>query len=202
MSRTCSNLPASLRVRAAVRCLLASTALLGAGAATAADFSIGAGGGADRGRGRCVESFACDRSDRYWKLFVGRQLVDAFDVQAVYFDAGRFRGGDTTPLGTEFGGTFEVSGVGLTGGYRWALAPSWSLAGRVGIAAVRTRFSYADASIGSASDTTAQPLGGLSVAYAITPAVRLSLDYDLTRFKVHKTHGSLQTLGLVAQYSF
>jgi hypothetical protein len=32
--------------------------------------------------------------------------------------------------------------------------------------------------------------------------VRLSLDYDLTRFKVHKTHGSLQMLGFAAQYSF
>ena len=42
----------------------------------------------------------------------------------------------------------------------------------------------------------------MSVAYALTPALRLSLDYDVTRFKVHKTHGSLQMLGLAAQYSF
>ena len=202
MFKAYSNPSTSLSVRAAVRCLLASTALLAAGVAAAADFSIGAGAGADRGRGRCVESFACDRNDTHWKLFAGRQLGEAFDVQVVYFDAGRFKGGDTTPLGTEFGGTFKVSGVGLTGGYRWALAPSWSLAGRVGIAAVRTRFTYADPSIDSASDTTAQPLAGLSVAYAITPAVRLSLDYDMTRFKVHKSHGSLQMLGLAAQYSF
>lgn len=202
MSRACPNPPASLPVRAAVRCLLASTALLAAGVASAADFSIGAAAGIDRGHGECVASFSCDRTDTHWKLFAGRQLGDAFDVQVVYFDAGRFKGGDTTPLGTEFGGSFKVSGVGLTGGYRWALAPSWSLAGRVGIAAVRTRFTYADPSIDSASDTTAQPLAGLSVAYAITPVVRLSLDYDVTRFKVHKSNGSLQMLGLAVQYSF
>ncbi|MCE9659206.1 MAG: outer membrane beta-barrel protein [Burkholderiales bacterium] len=202
MSRARPNSPASRRVSTAARSLLASTALLGAGAAAAADFSIGAGVGADRGRGRCVDSFACDRSDVQWKLFVGRQFSDAFDVQAVVFDAGRFKGGDTTPLGTEFGGSFKVRGVGLTGGWRWALAPSWSVAGRIGVAAVRTRFSYADGGTGAASETTAQPLAGVGIGYAITPAVRLSLDYDVSRFKVHKTHGSLQTLGLAAQYSF
>jgi len=32
--------------------------------------------------------------------------------------------------------------------------------------------------------------------------VRLSLDYDLTRFKVHTTRGPLQMLSLAVQYSF
>lgn len=202
MSIAYTTRPGSFPLRSSVRCLLASTTLLVAGAAAAQGLSIGAGAGADRGKGRCVDSFACDRSDTHWKLFAGRQFGDAIDVQAVYFDAGRFKGGDTTPLGAEFGGTFQVSGFGLTGGYRWAFAPSWSLTGRIGVAAVRTRFDYADAAIDSASETTAQPLAGLGVAYGITPAVRLSLDYDLTRFKVHKTHGSLQMLGLAVQSSF
>ena len=184
------------------RCFFAFAAFLGAGTAAAADFSIGAGVGADNGRGRCVDSFACDRSDTHGKLFVGSEVGAGFDVQAVYFDAGRLKGGDTTPLGTEFGGTFKVAGIGVTGGYRWAFAPSWSLSGRLGVAAVRTRFDYADATTGSASETTAQPLAGLGIAYAVTPAVRLSLDYDVTRFKVHKTQGSLQMLGVAVQYSF
>lgn len=193
---------ASLPAGAALRGLLASSLLCGAGAAAAADFSIGAGAGSDKGKGRCVDAFACDRNDAHWKLFAGLPLAGAFEVQAVVFDAGRFKGGDTTPLGSEFGGRFEVSGAGLTGGYRWAIAPSWSLVGRLGVAAVRTRFDYADATVGSASETTAQPLTGLGVAYALTPSVRLSLDYDLTRFKVHKSHGSLQMLGLAVQTSF
>ena len=193
---------ASPTLRSGVRWLFAAAALLGAGAACGADFSVGVGAGADRGRVDCVASFPCDRGSTHWKLTGGYQLSEAVDVQAVWFDAGRFKGGDTKPLGTEFGGTFRVSGFGLTGGYRWEFAPSWSLVGRVGLSAMRTRFDYANAAFGSASKTTAQPLLGLGLGYAITPTVRLSLDYDVTRFKVHTTRGSLQMLGVSAQYSF
>lgn len=196
------KLSALMTLRSGVRWLFAAAALIGASAAVAADFSVGVGAGADRGRVDCVASFPCDRGSAGWKLFAGYQISEAVDLQAVWFDAGRFKGGDTTPLGTEFGGTFKVSGFGFTGGYRWDFAPSWSLAGRVGLAAMRTRFDYANAAFGSASKTTAQPLLGLGLGYAIAPSVRLSLDYDLTRFKVHTTRGSLQMLGVSAQYSF
>jgi len=185
------------------RYLFAAVASTAAGPfAAAADFSIGVGAGIDRGRVDCVGSFPCDRSSTHGKLFFGYQINDAVDVQAVFFDAGRFKGGDTTPLGTEFGGQFKVNGFGITGGYRWALAPSWSLVARGGFAAVRTRFDYARADIGSASKTTLQPLAGLGLAYAITPSVRLGLDCDVTGFKVHTRRGSLQMLGLAAQYAF
>jgi hypothetical protein len=197
---TKSNDP--LTLRSSVRWLLGAAALIGAGPVAAADFSVGVGAGPDQGRVDCVGSFPCDRSSAHWKLSAGYQLGRTVDLQAVWFDAGHFKGGDTTPLGTEFGGTFKVSGFGVTGGYRWELAPSWSLAGRAGIAAMRTRFDYANAAFGSASKTTVQPLLGLGLACAVTPSVRLSLDYDVTRFKVHTTRGPLQMLGLAAQYSF
>ena len=192
----------SMPCSGARRVLGAAAALLAAGAASGADFSVGAGAGTDRGRVDCVASFACDRSSTHWKLFAGYQLSRVVDIQGVWFDAGHFQGGDTTPLGTEFGGTFKVSGFGLTGGYRWEFAPSWSVAGRAGFASVRTRFDYANSAFGSASKTTIQPLFGIGLGYAITPSARLSLDYDATRFKVHTTHGSLQMLGVAVQYSF
>jgi len=195
-----SRAPLILRCR--VRWLLAAAASITAGATAAADVSVGLGAGADRGRVDCVDSFPCDRSNTHWKLSAGYRISETVDVQVVFFDAGRFKGGDTTPMGTEFGGKFEVSGFGVTGGYRWQLAPSWSLGGRAGLAAVRTRFDYADAAVGTARKTTLQPMVGLGLAYAVTPAVRLSLDYDVTLFKVHETRGSLQMLGLAAQYSF
>lgn len=193
---------ALMPLRSSVRCLLGAAALIGASAAAAADFSVGVSAGADRGRVDCVASFPCDRGSAHWKLFASYQISEAVDVQAVFFDAGRFKGGDTTPLGTEFGGNFKVSGFGVTGGYRWEFAPSWSLGARAGLASVRTRFDYANLFFGSASKTTVQPLLGLGLSYAITPTVRLSLDYDVTRFKVHTTRGPLQMLGLAAQYSF
>ena len=182
--------------------LLGAAALLASGASFGSDFSVGAGVGTDRGRVDCVASFPCDRGSGHWKLSGAYQLSRAVEVQAVAFEAGHFKGGDTTPLGTEFGGIFKVSGFGLTAGYRWDFAPAWSLAGRAGIAAMRTRFDYANPAFASVSKTTTQPLLGLGLGYAVTPAVHLSLDYDGTRFKVHATRGSLQMLGVAAQYSF
>ena len=171
-------------------------------AAAANEFSVGLSAGADQGRVDCVTSFPCNHRSTHVKLTAGYQLAEAVDVQAVYFDAGRFKGGNTTPLGTQFGGTFKVNGFGLTAGYRWDLTPLWSVTARAGLASVRTRFDHANAVWGSASQTTAQPLLGLGIAYAITPNVRLGLDYDLTRFKVHTTRGQLQMLGVAAQFSF
>ena len=197
-----SHAPPTLRLRRRARCVFVATLLISAGAACGADFSIGLGAYADRGRVDCVASFPCDRSSAGGKLFAAYRISPAVDVQAVWFDAGRFKGGDTTPLGTEFGGTFKVSGLGLIAGYRWDFAPAWSLAGRAGIAAMRTRFDYANPAFASAGKTTTQPLLGLGLGYAITSAVRLSLDYDWTRFKVHTTRGSLQMVGVAAQYSF
>ena len=171
-------------------------------AARAYDFSVGIGAGAAHGDVDCVASFPCDHSGTAVSVWGAWQVGNGVDVRLQYFDAGSFKGGDTTPLGTEFGGKFKVGVTGLTGGYTWAFAPQWSLSGRVGVASVKTRFEYADPFTGSASKTTAQPLGGVSVGYAITPQLRLGLDYDLTRFKVHTTHGPLQMLGASAQYSF
>ena len=173
-----------------------------AGAACAGEVSVGLGAGADRGKVDCVASAPCDHRSTQWQLFADYALNDAVGLRAVYFDAGRFDGGDTTPQGLEFGGRFKVSGVGLTAAYRWALAPQWSLTARAGLAAVRTRFDYANPVWGSASKTTAQPLIGASVSYAITPAVRIAVDWDAARFKVHTTQGPLQMLGVSAQLSF
>lgn len=190
------------RRAAAWRGLLLSMAAVAAGGAQAAELSAGFGLSASHGKGRCVDSFSCDRSSAGGKLFGSYRVNDAFDLQAVYFDGHGFKGGDTTPLGTEFGGRFDVRGVGLTGGYRWMLAPGWSLTGRAGVAAVRTRFDYADDVLGSASKSTAQPLAGLRLAWQATPQIGIGLDYDVTRFKVHTTRGSLQMLGLAAQFTF
>ena len=208
MPKTIASSPVRLARRlgglphAALRGMLASLAVLAAGAAPAAGIEVGAGLSASHGKGRCVDSFPCDRSSGGGKVFAGYRFDDAWDVQAVYFGGHTFRGGDTTPLGTEFGGRFKVSGAGLTAGYRWSFAPAWSLTGRAGVASVRTRFDYADLELDSASKSTAQPLAGLRLAWQASPQVAVGLDYDVTRFKVHTTRGSLQMLGLAAQLTF
>lgn len=170
--------------------------------AHAEEFSLGAGAGIDRGKTDCVATYACDHASVHTKLFAGYRFGDGLELQALVFDAGRFDGGDISPLGTPFGGRFKVDGLGIAGGYRWGFAPGWSLKGQLGLARVRTRFDYAAPFSGDASRTTTQPLAGVSLAYAIAPNWQLSLDLDETRFKVHTTRGSLRLWGVATQYAF
>ncbi len=200
-----SRFSASLRRAAsvtAVRALLGVMAGTGAAAAGAQSFSIGVAAGPDQGRVDCVASFPCDRSSSHWKLSGAWRFVDDWEAQLSYFGGGRFRGGDPIPSEGDFGGTFRVEGIGLTAGYRWNFAPGWSAVGRLGAASTRTRFEYANALAGDVSKTTLQPLAGIGIGYALTPSVRIGVDYDVTRFKVYRTQGSLRMLGLAAQFSF
>lgn len=180
---------------------LASQAALAADDA-ATVFSVGAAGGAADGRVDCVQPYPCDHHAGYGKATASAWIASTVELQASYFRVGDLQGGDTTPLGTRFGGTFKLSGVGLTAGYRWALAPDWDLTARAGVAAVRARFAYAAPFSGEPSKTTVQPLGGLDLDYAITPALRVGLDYQATRLKAHVTRGTLQMIGVGVQFSF
>lgn len=186
---------------------LAAFAASAASAVPAADFSLGASAGTGQGRVDCVASFPCKRRSANFKLYAGHALTEAVELRAVYFNAGRFKGGGTTlagtpPAGLEFGGAFKVSGVGITAGYRWDITPLWSVAVHAGLASVRTRFEHANPAFGSVSQTAAQPLAGMGLAYAATPALRLGIDFDSSRFKAHTTRGPLHMLGLSAQFSF
>ncbi len=184
------------------RCAWVASLSLVSLCAHAGDFSIGAGGGIDRGNTRCVDAYGCAHGSTSAKIFVGYRIVDGLELQALAFDAGRFDGGDTSPRGTPFGGRFRVSGVGMAAGYRWTFMPDWSVRGQLGVASVRTRFDYASPFAGEVGKTTTQPLAGVSLAYAVTPNWQLSLDYDETRFKAHTTRGSLRMVGIAAKYEF
>jgi len=170
--------------------------------AHAGDFSVGGGAGGARGKTDCVDAYACKHDGSQAKVFVGYRLSDGVEFQAVFFDGGKFDGGDISPLGTAFGGRFKVNGIGIAAGYRWTFLPDWSLKGQLGLASVRTHFDYAAPFAGDVSETTTQPLVGVSLAYAIAPNWQLSLDVDETRFKVHTNRGSLRTFGVAAQYAF
>lgn len=194
--------PASGRRLNRVRCTLAAALSLASVWAQAGDFSVGAGAGVVRGKTDCVDAYACEHGGTHAKLFLGYRVTDGIELQGVFFDGGKFDGGDTSPLGTAFGGRFKVDGIGVAAGYRWSFMPGWSLKGQLGLARVRTRFDYAAPFSGDVSESTTQPLIGMSVGYDLTPNWRLSVDYDATRFKVHTTRGSLQMLGASAQYTF
>ena len=164
--------------------------------------SIGIGAGIDRGRTDCVTAYACDHGNSFGKVDAAYRLDSGVEFRTLAFDAGRFQGGDTTPLGTPFGGRFRVTGAGFVAGYRWAFAPGWSLLGQASVASVRTRFDYAAPFSGDVSETTTQPLVGASLGYDVAPNWRVSLEYEQTRFKVYTTRGSLQLLGASVHYVF
>lgn len=173
-----------------------------AASAGAEGFSVGLGAGVDRGRVDCVDSFACDRSSSFARLTGGYRVADAVELQAMLFTSGRFKGGDTTPLGTEFGGSFKVRGFGFSAGYRFDLAPGWSVTARAGAGLVRTTFDHENDAYGSASKTRLEPVAGVGIGYRLTPQWTLGLDYDVARFKVHTENGHLHMLGLATRYSF
>ena len=206
--RVASSIALRTRGSVAVAITAAVTTAVGVGVCTAAQaagepsFSIGVAAGPAGGRVDCVASFPCDRASSQFKLSGAWNFADAWDAQLAYFRAGRFLGGDPIPAGGEFGGTFRVDGVGLTAGYHWTFAPGWSVIARLGAASVRTRFEYANALAGDVSKTTLQPLGGVGIGYAVTPALQIGVDYDVTRFKVYRKQGSLRALGIAAQFSF
>lgn len=193
---------AARRHRVIAGSAFAAAFLLASANASAQDFSLGAGAGLTRGKTDCVASFPCDRADAGIQLFAAYRVADAFDLQLLYADTGRFKGGDTTALGTAFGGDFRVGVTGLTAGYRWGFAPQWALRLRAGVASVRTRFEYAAPFAGSVSRTTTQPIAGVGLAYEVAPGWEVSLDGDATRFEAYTTRGSLQMLGLAVRYSF
>jgi hypothetical protein len=187
---------AVIRVSAMAACACISLS------ASAQQFSAGVAAGAARAKADCVATYPCDRSSTQAKLFAAYRFANDIELKAMLFDAGHVNGGDTSPLGTAFGGRFRVAGVAATAGYRWSFAPDWSLGGQLGIASVRTVFDHAPPFTGQVRQTTAQPLAGLSLGYTVAPHWLLSVDYDETRFKAHTTRGSLRMLGLAAHCTF
>ena len=190
------------RFRPAVLAAASLAALACGDAAWAQEYSVGFAAGPAKGVVECVDAFPCDRSGAFWKLSGDWRATPEVELQLSLFGTGKFDGGDTTDLGTPFGGDFRVNGIGFTVGYRWAFAPRWSAVARLGVAAVKTRFHYADPFDGSKSKTLAEPLGGIGIAYDVTPQWRVGFDYDETRFKVHTERGPLRMFGVAAQYRF
>ena len=192
--------------RSSLAACLAGLAVLAAPAQaqTAGDWRIALGGGASRGNTDCVAAFACDHSDSYLKGTLAWRAWNALDLQLTRFNGATFKGGNTTDRGTDFGGDFKVSGVGLLAAWRWSLAPQWTLDGRAGVARVRTNFAYAApfAVNGSRRKGTTQPMAGGSLGYAVAPAWRVSIDLDVTRFEAYRSHGSLRMVGAAVEYTF
>lgn len=182
----------------------ACSASLAAEPANSAGWFAGIAAGTDHGRVDCLAESACDHRSTFIKLAGGYRFdATGLELQAAWFRAGTFRGADIAPLGTHFSGRYDVSGLLLGAGWRVGIAPSLGAVARAGLAINRTRFDYDDPAFGNDRlKTSTQPYLGAGLDYALTPALRLGVDLDWTRFKANRDRGALQLFGLSAQYAF
>lgn len=141
---------------------------------------------------------ACDRSATGGKAVLGYAFGNGFSLEGGYHHLGKFRASN---------GPLSVSGkpeaLSLSGAYTAALTPDWGLTGRVGVASVRTKL-HADAGVlsGSDSERKTQPIVGLGLNYAITPAARIELGVDATRAQVQGERSNLRMVSLGGRFAF
>lgn len=119
------------------------------------------------------------------------EISPAVDVQAVWFDAGlaskaAIRRRPASISAARSRSAPSAPGAVIVGRsrHRGALQARWTRGPCARASTTRTRPSAAPA-------RRPQPPLCLGLAYAIMPTVRSSLDYDLTRFKVHTPSGPL-----------
>ena len=168
----------------------------------AADVDIGLTLGPANGRTDCIDGLPCSHGGSFAKLSAGYHPAGGLELDASYFHAGTFKGRDQTSDGTVYGGDFKTDAFGLTAGYGWRFSPGWRLSGRAGAAILRAHFDYDAPFSGSVGKTTLQPLLGVGLVHAVTPALSVGVDYDETRFKVHASHGPLRMPGASLYWTF
>lgn len=141
---------------------------------------------------------ACDKSATGGKAVLGYAFGNGLSLEGGYSHFGKFRASN---------GPLSVSGkpeaLSLSGAYTAALTPDWGLTGRLGVARVRTKL-HADTGLLSGSDTESktQPIVGLGLNYAITPAARIELGVDATRAQVQGERSNLRLVSLGGRFAF
>lgn len=156
---------------------LLTAAALCAGFASApasAQIYLGLGAGAAR----------TDSHETSWKLYGGYQFSPVWGVELGYNDLGRYRGADIE--------SWTLAGTGTL-----ALNPSWSLLGKLGVAANRARFAGAS--------HEQDLLVGVGLGYSFNKNLGLRLEYeDFGRLSDvgggNNSRGN--NLGLSVKYSF
>ncbi len=157
-------------------------------------------------------NLGCDKSDTGTKFYVGYKLNPTVALEAAYADFGKGTRGFT---GSYFDGfllrngdvteSFEARGVLLAAAFRVDAHPQLALVGRLGLAALKTRFTQSmpvAAYRYSESDDSVKPYFGLGVEFALNKNLRLTADADFTNAEVNGDSGAVRLLGVGLQYAF
>lgn len=157
-----------------------------AGPAAAQDFHLSAGFGGSRFNVVCDGAGPCDKGATGWRLAAGWQANPNWGAEALYLSAGDFKA-----AGNNVAGDAKASGYGLAGTYRLPLDKNIALLARLGVARMKGEFTPTTSGASGSSQTTTQPLVGLSLQYDFSQTLGARLDWDATRARMANDAGSL-----------
>lgn len=141
---------------------------------------------------------ACDRNAVGGKAILGYSFGNGFALEGGYSHFGKFKAADGA-----VGLSAKPEALSIGGAYTAALSPDWGLTGRLGVARVRTKLNNEVGQLsGSDSETKTQPIVGLGLNYAMTPAVRLELGIDATRAQYQGEKINTRMVSLGARMAF
>jgi hypothetical protein len=148
----------------------------------------------------------CDESGTALKVYAGGDIAKHAAVEVAYIDFGRAKGTLTgldlasnqlVPVPAKLrSNAFVVAGVG-----KWEVYPKLNLAGKAGIAFVRSAIELTTYRVED-RNSRAQPYGGLAIDYEVLKDFRVVGHYDLTKYEVSGEKGTLYQLGLGVQSDF
>lgn len=148
----------------------------------------------------CKDGVKCDKTGKIsGKVYAGVNY-DQFGVEAIAFGINKGEG-SVKQAGKDVAGTIKLGGIGAVGVLRLS-NNDWTLKGKLGLAYVRGQASYAAG--GSESKSSAQPLLGAGVSYALNQNVSLNADWDHVRAKYDKAGSktNVNMLSLGVSYKF
>lgn len=146
----------------------------------------------------CSGVQACDRNATGGKAMLGYAFGNGFSLEGGYTQFGKFRASDgvvglsARPDAWSLGGAFTAN-----------LTPDMGLVARAGVARVRTKLHAEVGSLtGSDSESHTQPIVGLGLNYALTPAARIELGVDATRAEVQGERANVRLVTVGARLAF
>jgi len=146
----------------------------------------------------CSGTQTCDRNASGGKAMFGYSFGNGFALEGGYTRFGTFRASQGA-----LGLSAKPEALSFGGAYTAALSHDWGLVGRLGVARVRTKLNAEVGTLaGSDSESKTQPIAGLAINYALTPATRVELGMDTTRAQVQGERSNLRLISLGARMAF
>ena len=146
----------------------------------------------------CTGVQSCDRNALGGKAMLGYSFGNGFALEGGYTNFGKFHASEGA-----VGLSAKPEALSVGGAYTAQLSPDWGLTGRLGVARVRTKLNAEVGTLsGSDSESKTQPIAGLAVNYALTPATRLEMGVDATRAQYQGERTNVRMVSLGARVAF